>query len=124
MAAGRKNRLYFEIYGDKKSISWDSENPNELWIGHRDGYNGLLTKDPSLMYSSARTFASFPGGHAEGFSDTSKQMFNQVYKHILNKDYENGSVAAFAVFEDGARELMLCEGILNSARNDRWVNFE
>lgn len=30
VSAGRKNRLAFEIYGTKKSVAWNYEEPNEL----------------------------------------------------------------------------------------------
>ena len=116
VAAGRKNRCYVEIYGDKKSLWWDSENPNELWIGRRDGNNEMITKDPSLMYPEAAAFVAYPGGHTEGFPDTSKQMFGQIYRHILTKDD-----SVFPDFSDGVRELALCEAILESAKTERWV---
>ncbi|HEV8597150.1 MAG TPA: Gfo/Idh/MocA family oxidoreductase, partial [Candidatus Dormibacteraeota bacterium] len=35
ISPGRKNSLVFEIDGASSSASWDSERPNELWIGHR-----------------------------------------------------------------------------------------
>ena len=117
VAAGRKNRCYVEIYGDKKSLWWDSENPNELWIGRRDGKNELLIKDPSLMYPEATAFVSYPGGHTEGFPDTSRQMFGQIYQHILEKDD-----SVFPDFVDGTRELALCEAIMESAKTERWVD--
>lgn len=116
VAAGRKNRCYFEIYGDKKAISWDSENPNELWIGRRDSNNETIIKDPSLMHEGPRAFAALPGGHTEGFADTSKQMFTQVYRHILEK-----CDPKFPSFSDGAREMQLCEAIVASAKNENWV---
>jgi Predicted dehydrogenases and related proteins len=124
VAAGRKNRLYFEIYGDKKAIAWDAENPNEMWIGHRDGNNEVLIKDPSLMYAPAREYVSLPGGHTEGFPDTSKQMFNQVYQYIAKKGYETGMTINFPTFADGAREIELCEQIFNSAKNEKWVSIQ
>ena len=36
VSAGRKNRLSIEIYGQKSSVAWDQERPDELWIGHRN----------------------------------------------------------------------------------------
>ena len=36
VTAGRKNCLRFEIAGSKQALSWCSESPNELWIGHRE----------------------------------------------------------------------------------------
>jgi predicted dehydrogenase len=117
VAAGRKNRCYFEIYGDKKAISWDSENPNEMWVGRRDGNNEIIIKDPSLMHDVPRAFAALPGGHTEGFADTSRQMFARVYQRII----EN-SDASFPQFTDGAREMQLCEGIVASSKNESWVS--
>jgi predicted dehydrogenase len=49
-AAGRKNRLYFEIDGSKCAIAWNQERENELWVGRRDGPNQTIMKDPSLLY--------------------------------------------------------------------------
>lgn len=122
VAAGRKNRLYFEIYGSKKSISWDLERPNELWTGKRDGSNELLMKDPSLLDSYAGDIAGFPGGHIEGFPDTSKQMFRKLYQYILQKEYlSNHTKKDFADFEDGYRELVLCERIVESSREGKWL---
>ncbi len=117
VAAGRKNRVYFEIYGTEKSIVWNGENPNEMWIGRRDGSNSLMIKDPSLMDEQVRSYASYPGGHTEGFPDTSKQLFYNVYSHIRDRQTEYD----YPVFEDGYRELLLCEAILKSAKENQWV---
>lgn len=121
VAAGRKNRVYFEIYGSRKAISWNSEIPNELWVGRRDGNNEIIMKDPSLVYDYSREIISFPGGHNEGFPDTSKQMFAKVYKYIASKGYLNEEVPEFPTFEAGYRELVLCENIFKSSKENRWV---
>ncbi len=53
VSSGRKNRLFYEINGSKSSLSWDSERPNEMWIGHRTEPNQVLMKDPSLLSRGA-----------------------------------------------------------------------
>ena len=121
VAPGRKNRLYFEIYGAKKAIGWNSERPNELWIGRRDGNNEVLLKDPSLLNQYAREITSFPGGHNEGFPDTSKQLFGKLYRYILEKGYLKGETPDFPTFEAGYREIVLCDAILKSSKEDRWL---
>lgn len=118
VAAGRKNRCYFEIYGSKKSVVIDSERCNEIWIGRRDANNEMLLKDPSLLQPSARAIASFPGGHNEGFPDTSKQLFKKVYTYILTGC--TGGIE-YPTFEAGRRELELCERIVDSARSESWI---
>jgi predicted dehydrogenase len=122
VAAGRKNRLYFEICGSKKAIAWNSERPNELWVGRRDGNNEIMMKDPSLVDDYAKEIMDFPGGHNEGFPDTSKQMFKKVYKYILEASHLKNEKPDFATFETGQRELMLCEKIVKSAHERNWID--
>ncbi|HOY05406.1 MAG TPA: Gfo/Idh/MocA family oxidoreductase [Saprospiraceae bacterium] len=119
VSAGRKNQLKLEISGSKQTFAWNSEAPNELWIGNRDRSNELLMRDPSLAYPAARDLMSFPGGHNEGFPDTSKQLFKEVYAAVAaGKQPENPTYPTFA---DGYRELLICERILESSRKEGWV---
>jgi predicted dehydrogenase len=119
VSSGRKNRLFYEINGSKSSLVWDSEKPNELWIGHRTEPNQYLMKDPSLLSPEARAVASYPGGHNEGFPDTFKQLYAKVYAYILAGDYDR--VPDFPTFADGHYEMQLCEAIERSARERMWV---
>ena len=119
VAAGRKNRLALEISGSKQTLFWESERPNELWQGKRDEPNTLLMRDPSLFHPEARELISFPGGHNEGFPDTSKQMFIEVYSEIRNG--AKAKKPKFPTFEDGLRELVLCEAIVRSNKERTWV---
>ncbi len=119
VAAGRKNQLKLEIAGAHKNLHWNSESPNELWVGHRDEANQILLRDPSLFDEEAASIISFPGGHNEGFPDTSKQLFKEVYAAILK--VQQPAVPLFPSFRDGLRELILCECILESHRTERWV---
>jgi predicted dehydrogenase len=118
VAAGRKNRIYFEIDGSKESVEWNSESPNGVWIGRRDGNNQLMMKDPSLVYPESRALISFPGGHQEGFPDTSKQLFKEYYAYLEGDRKEKPK---FPTFRDGLRELQLCEKIIESNQKGQWV---
>jgi predicted dehydrogenase len=118
VSAGRKNRLSLEIAGSKQTFAWNSESPNEMWIGRRDAANQLLMRDPSLFDKESAALISFPGGHNEGFPDTSKQMFKEVYDHVRKGTMEG---AKFPTFTDGLRELVLCEKILESNVKQGWV---
>jgi predicted dehydrogenase len=119
VSAGRKNRLNIEISGSKANFEWCSERPNELWVGKREQANQVLMKDPSLFYQEAQSIISFPGGHNEGFPDTSKQLFKEVYAAVAEgKQPENPTYPTFA---DGLRELLICERIVESHRAEAWV---
>jgi len=119
VCSGRKNRLFFEISGSQSSLAWDGERPNELWLGHRTAPNQVLLKDPALLSPEARQTASYPGGHAEGFPDTFKQLYKKVYDYILAGDFSRQP--DFPTFADGHYEMVLCEAIEKSARLHEWV---
>ena len=122
MSAGRKNMLEFEIDGAREALCWNSENPNELWVGHRERYNEVLIKDPNLMVPEAKGFAFCPGGHAEGYPDTIKQLFAKVYDYIYREAYRTDEKPTFPTFEDGYREVKLCEAILKSSQERAWID--
>jgi predicted dehydrogenase len=122
VTAGRKNCLRFEIAGAQQALAWDSQSPEELWSGRRDGPNQLLMRDPSLLSQRAREFTSYPGGHAEGFPDTFKQCFRDFYQYVARGDFAR--TPPFPTFADGHREIVLCEAILQSHREQRWIDVE
>jgi len=119
VTAGRKNCLRFEISGQQQAVAWNSERPNELWIGHRDRANEVLPRDPALLTDAAKACASYPGGHNEGYDDSFKQCFRSFYDYIAAADFS--AAPPFATFRDGHREIVLCEAILKSHRERKWV---
>lgn len=118
VSAGRKNRINLEIAGSNETLAWCSESPNELWIGKRDGRNESLIRDPALVYPEGQSVISFPGGHNEGFPDTSKQMFKEVYAAVEAGKHQTN---VYPTFADGLRELVLCERIIESSKKNAWV---
>lgn len=120
VTAGRKNCLRFEIAASRGAMAWDSERPNELWLGHRDQPNEVLLRDPALLSPEARRFANYPGGHNEGFPDTFKQLFRAVYEYSEADDFS--VPCPFPTFADGHREVALCEAILRSHHKNAWAN--
>lgn len=117
--AGRKNCLRYELSGSKCALAWDSERPNEMWIGHREKPNEVLLRDPALLSDAARKHADYPGGHNEGFPDSFKQCFKSFYQSIADGSF--ASAPSFPTFVDGHREIVLCEAILKSHTEQRWV---
>jgi predicted dehydrogenase len=119
VTAGRKNCLRYEIAGSKCALAWDSESPNEMWVGRRDRANERLLRDPSLLSDLARRFCTYPGGHNEGFPDAFKNCFRSFYEYIDAGDFN--AAPLYPTFADGHREIVLCETILQSHREQNWV---
>ena len=119
VSAGRKNRLNIEIAGSVSNFEFNSERPNELWIGKREKANEQLMKDPSLVHREVSSLVSFPGGHNEGFPDTSKQLFKEVYAAIATGNQPEQP--SYPTFADGLRELLIGERIVESNKKQAWV---
>ncbi len=118
--AGRKNCLRFDLAGSEASAAWDSEEPNAITLGYRGRANEQLTRDPSLLGKVAQGFADYPGGHTEGFPDTFKQLYKAVYADVLaSRVYAH---PLYATFADGHNEVRICEAVVRSHREQRWVN--
>lgn len=120
VTAGRKNCIRYEIAGARNALAWNSESPNELWIGSRDKSNEVLIRDPALLHPAVQRFANYPGGHNEGFPDTFKQLFRAVYDYLDAGDWR--APRPFPTFSDGHREVVLCEAILQSHRQRCWID--
>ncbi|WP_026486424.1 Gfo/Idh/MocA family protein [Caldanaerobius polysaccharolyticus] len=120
VSAGRKNRLSFEIDGSKASMCWDQENPNVLWIGHRDAPNEMLMRDPKLMSDKARSIVKLPGGHGDGWHDALANNIEQFYKIIIEGRKMEKDVHEFATFEQGAHIMAVVDAILRSANSGSW----
>jgi predicted dehydrogenase len=117
---GRKNAMTWDIAGSAASAAWASETPDHLWIGHRDGPNQILQRDPALMNATGAAAASLPGGHVEGFADTFHALFRQVYGDVLCG--ARSPTSTYASFEDGHHEMLVCDAVLQSAKAGRWVS--
>jgi predicted dehydrogenase len=117
VSAGRKNRLFIEVYGSKGSVAWNQERPDELWMGRRNANNQILVKDPSLMNEMAQSYADLPGGHSEGYNDTFKQVFRRFYESIE----DSGRGAEYPQFSDGLRQMEILDAAMESHRQRSWV---
>jgi predicted dehydrogenase len=119
LSPGRKNSLAYQIDGAIAAAAWDSEQPEQLWIGHRDRSNELLLRNPALMNRAGRTTARLPGGHVEGFADTFAAAFTAIYADVAAG--APSAARTYADFADGHEEMLVGDAVLESSRSGRWV---
>jgi len=117
ISAGRRNTLEFEIDGSSSAAAWNSERPDELWIGHRGRPNEILPRDPSLLNAEGRAAASLPAGHNEGFADTFKALYRSVYQAVAEGRHAE---ADYPTFADGHMSMLVCEAVARSAELGTW----
>jgi predicted dehydrogenase len=122
VSAGRKNSVSIEVDGSESALSWFSENPDRLWVGHRGRPNEILQRDPALASPEAARIIGYPGGHVEGYPDTFRALFAEVYADIAR-----GAPAehpTYPTFADGHDALLVTEAVARSSQEQRWMRVE
>jgi predicted dehydrogenase len=104
--------LTFDLSGSEGSLSWGLENPERMWVGHRD--------DPGQI--QMRTGGDYPPGHAQGYPDTFKALHRAVYTAIASG--EMPAEPDFPTFDDGLEQALVGEAIARSARLGQWATVE
>jgi predicted dehydrogenase len=121
-AAGHKNHGYFEINVEKGSIRFNLERLNELevfWVGEEpketQGFHQINVTEGYHPFISNW----WPHGHIIGWEHSFVHQFNHFLDCIVNKK----DVAPYAAtFEDGYRNAVICDAILESAASRRQVD--
>ncbi|HJS72326.1 MAG TPA: Gfo/Idh/MocA family oxidoreductase [Acidimicrobiia bacterium] len=119
VSAGEKNSVRYEIAGSEASLSWYSQHPDQLHIGHRDRPNEVLYRDPGNSAPEASRNMAYPGGHVEGFPDTFRALFTQVYAAVAG-----GPDDAYPGFADGHDAMLVIEAVARSDMEGRWTSVE
>ena len=115
VSAGRKNRLWFEIDGAKRSLVFDQEAPEQLWVGSSSSVE-LRVKDPSRGSAEQRRLATVPAGHAQGYVDCFDAFVADTYAAI-DGDLREG----LPTFADGLRSAQIIDAVLVSAKTSAWA---
>jgi len=118
VAAGRKNRLWFEIDGDRGSAVFDQENAEKVWLGSENGAR-ILFRDPKFGSSEQRRLSHVPAGHAQGYADCYDNFVADVYATIDGESREG-----LPTFEDGFRAAQIVQAVLNSNSQRAWTTIE
>ena len=122
VSAGRRNSLAYEVAGSDSALSWTSERPDDLWIGHRGRPNEVLHRDPALAGPEAAALIAYPGGHLEGFPDTFRAMFSRVYIDVM--DGGPAPSPAYPTFGDGHDAVLVTDAVARSNIEQRWVTVQ
>ena len=123
VAAGHPYRVQFEIDASECGVGWDSEAPNELWIGHRGRPNELVIPDARQLDPAVGTYADATGAFREGFSNTFEMLFRHVYAQI-GRSSDGRPEPDYPTFKDGYAGLLVHEAVMQSAREQCWIEVD
>jgi predicted dehydrogenase len=116
VSAGRKNRLWFELAGERQGLAFDGEQPETLWVGERSGAM-LVPRDPDVLDPAAARYATLPGGHPQGYNDLFEAFVGETYRAVRTGETAEG----MPLLADGLRAMAITDAVLASARDGEWV---
>ena len=74
------------------------------------------------MSPEAARLIGYPGGHVEGYPDTFRALFREVYTDIASGG--PAAVPTYPTFADGHDALLVTEAVARSSAEQRWVRVE
>jgi predicted dehydrogenase len=124
VSPGRKNAFSIEVAGSSRSLDWNQEAPEHLWLRERDQAT-LLTRDAGDgLGGSWPGVPPLPAGHPEGWSDALRDVLRGFYAAVTRGDPvpSPGERAGYPSVDDGLRGLLFVDAVLRSSREQRWVS--
>ncbi|MCE6988978.1 Gfo/Idh/MocA family protein [Dyadobacter sp. CY323] len=117
-ASGRKNRLSFEIYGSKGSLTFDLERMNELQYFSREDENGDQGFRTILATEAVHPYANhwWPAGHIIGYEHAFVHSVVDFVKAI------EGNTSIKPDFSDGLKIIKVLEAGIQSSETKQQVS--
>lgn len=119
IALGEENGLAIKIYGEKGSLEWQQENPNQLITKWLDGPMKIYTPNGNDLYPEALAVSRIPAGHPEGYLEAFATIYKNFAIHLTavlegkvveNPDYPNAL--------DGVRGMQFIYAAVESDKNN------
>lgn len=86
-AAGYENALSIRVIGEKASLEWAQERPNELWLKPLNGPSQRLTRRGDWLGASVGQGVRLPGGHPEGYIEAFANLYRALADGHANGEY-------------------------------------
>lgn len=120
VAPGRKNALVIEVSGDRESVRFEQERPEQLWVGRRQG-SSLIDRDADALSPDAARLCRVPAGHPQGYQDAFNAFVADSYALMRGDGAEGGAPEGVPTFADGVRAAVVTEAVLAAAQTGTWV---
>lgn len=128
ISAGEENDLRIRVYGEKASLTWHQENPNNLHFKPVGAPEQVMKRGNGYLCDEAKRASRIPPGHPEAFLEAFANVYRGAALAILEARGEaqrDSDDLDFPTVEDGARGVKFIETVIRSGSSDqKWVPFE
>ena len=124
VAAGEDNALRLRIYGEKASVCWDQEHPEELRFAPLGAPPQTLRRGGAGVGPWAAGVTGLPVGHPEGTLEGFGLLYSEVADALLAaREHRPLPATRVATIEEGVAGMRFIDACVRSARqNTAWVN--
>lgn len=118
VAAGRRNRLWFELDGSAASAVFDQEHPETAWLGFLNEAR-IIARGTQPMSGDHARLAHVPAGHPQGYQDCFNAFIADTTAAIRGEQPQG-----LPTFADGLRAVKVVDAVVRSARTRTWTRIE
>ena len=120
VATGEENGVRLRVYGEKASLFFDQEAPNQLTVKYPNRPDMIFRRRAPYVdaLSPAATRASrFPAGHHEGFVEALGNIYDEFVAAVVSR-----KVRDFPGAREGVRSMRFVEAALKSSKGgNKWT---
>jgi len=126
IALGEENNLAIKVYGEKGSLEWHQENPNELITHWLEEPVKIFTPNGNNLYEEALNVSRIPAGHPEGYLEAFATIYKNFATHLMavlnGETIENPD---YPTVKDGIRGMQFIYAAVESdSQNAAWTKIE
>ena len=125
IALGEENNLSINVYGEKGSLEWHQENPNQLITHWLKEPQKIFTPNGNDLYPEALNSSRIPAGHPEGYLEAFATIYKNFAIHLMavlsHKTIEKPD---YPTVKDGIRGMKFIYAAVESDKNNAtWTKF-
>lgn len=123
IAVGEENNLAIRVYGEKGSLEWSQENPNQLITRWLDQPKTVYTPNGNNLYSESLSASRIPAGHPEGYLESFANVYKNFASH-LNVKLSDKEIKTpdYPTVADGVRGMkFIYASVESDKKNSEWI---
>jgi predicted dehydrogenase len=125
-ATGNLHGQRIRVFGEKASLEWIQEQPEQLHLRPLDGPHRVLSRGCGYLSAAAQRATRLWPGHPEGFLEAFANLYSGAADAVLARRDDaplDRSALSFPTVEDGVLGVKFVEATVESSRRDgAWVD--
>ncbi|MFC0218946.1 Gfo/Idh/MocA family protein [Pseudochelatococcus lubricantis] len=124
VAIGQSNSLRLRVYGEKGTLIWQQEHPNELLLTPLNGSPAVIKRGREDLAPDARARTRTPPGHPEGYIEAFANLYTGYADAIRARNAGSEAVgdrASIPTSADGLKGVAFVDAVVDSHLSGQWL---